>query len=220
MAMLALAPLAFAQCSDDKGGNKNDVPAAVVTLPDEYQSLQWTDQGGQKSITISSNVDLTPETSADWVTVTPATSYAKGVLKFFVECAENASIENREAEVSFTAADGTTVKITIRQSGKADMSLTAKDVIGRIKAGVNIGNTMEATGGETSWGNPQVNATYIAGLKDIEGGDPKQEIGARMPLTEQLMQQQRARNEQQAEQEQEEIEHEYSEDDLWRELDG
>lgn len=167
MAMLALAPVAFSQCSDDKGGSKNDVPAAVVTLPDEYQSLQWTDKGGQKSITISSNVDLTPETSADWVTVTPATSYTKGVLKFFVECAENTSIENREAEVSFTAADGTTVKITISQSGKADMSLTAKEVIGRIKVGVNIGNTMEATSGETSWGNPQVNATYIAGLKSM-----------------------------------------------------
>ena len=75
---------------------------------------------------------------------------------------------------------------------------------------------------EAHWGDPEENS-YIAGLKDIEGGDPKQEFGARMPLTEQLMQQQRARNEQQAEQaeqEQEEIEHEYSEDDLWRELDG
>lgn len=77
---------------------------------------------------------------------------------------------------------------------------------------------------EARWGDPE-ESSYIAGLKDIEGGEMEQEIDARMPLSVQLMQQQRARNEQQEKEQQqddqqEEFEHEYSENDFWREFDG
>nr|WP_243415188.1 glycoside hydrolase family 5 protein [Altererythrobacter segetis] len=47
----------------------------------------------------------------------------------------------------------------------AGMSSTAVDIAGRIKAGWNIGNTLEAIGGETAWGNPLISKAYVDFVK-------------------------------------------------------
>lgn len=41
------------------------------------------------------------------------------------------------------------------------MSSTAEDIAAKIRLGLNIGNTLEAIGGETFWGNPQITQTMI-----------------------------------------------------------
>ena len=41
----------------------------------------------------------------------------------------------------------------------------ASDVAGRINVGWNIGNSLEATGGETAWGNPLVSQQLINSVK-------------------------------------------------------
>lgn len=51
----------------------------------------------------------------------------------------------------------------------ADMTGMEKDaqqIAADIRLGWNIGNTMEATGGETAWGNPEVSAALIKLVKD------------------------------------------------------
>jgi endoglucanase len=45
------------------------------------------------------------------------------------------------------------------------MSSTAMQLAARIKVGLNIGNTMEATGGETAWGNPLITNDLIKTIK-------------------------------------------------------
>jgi endoglucanase len=45
------------------------------------------------------------------------------------------------------------------------MSSNAVTLAGKIKAGINIGNTLEATGGETAWGNPQITLQQIQLIK-------------------------------------------------------
>lgn len=45
------------------------------------------------------------------------------------------------------------------------MSGMAMDVAGHIKAGWNIGNTLEAIGGETAWGNPKISKAYVDAIK-------------------------------------------------------
>lgn len=47
------------------------------------------------------------------------------------------------------------------------MESDAKTLAAKIYAGVNIGNTLEATGGETAWGNPRISEAYIKGLKAL-----------------------------------------------------
>lgn len=41
------------------------------------------------------------------------------------------------------------------------MTSTATEIAGRIKLGWNIGNTLEAIGGETAWGNPQISRELV-----------------------------------------------------------
>lgn len=45
------------------------------------------------------------------------------------------------------------------------MDRTATDIAEGIRLGWNIGNTLEATGGETAWGNPEVTSELIALVK-------------------------------------------------------
>ncbi|WP_264535452.1 glycoside hydrolase family 5 protein [Flavobacterium sp. N1736] len=45
------------------------------------------------------------------------------------------------------------------------MSSTAAQLAAKIKLGWNIGNTLEATGGETAWGNPKVTKALIDAVK-------------------------------------------------------
>jgi endoglucanase len=45
------------------------------------------------------------------------------------------------------------------------MSSTAVQLAAKIKLGWNIGNTMEATGGETAWGNPKITKALIDAVK-------------------------------------------------------
>lgn len=45
------------------------------------------------------------------------------------------------------------------------MGSTAVAIAGRIQAGWNIGNTLEAIGGETAWGNPPIDREYVGFIK-------------------------------------------------------
>jgi aryl-phospho-beta-D-glucosidase BglC (GH1 family) len=47
------------------------------------------------------------------------------------------------------------------------MTRTATEIAGRIKLGWNIGNTLEAVGGETAWGNPAVTQKLIDKVKTL-----------------------------------------------------
>lgn len=46
------------------------------------------------------------------------------------------------------------------------MDITAVQIASRIKLGINLGNTMEAIGGETAWGNPLITEAQVQFLKD------------------------------------------------------
>lgn len=68
---------------------------------------------------------------------------------------------------------------------------------------------------EEHWGEKLEEASFLDALNDLEGEVREQEIETKKPLTVQLMKQQRERNEYQNK---EEKNHEYSENDIWREL--
>ena len=47
------------------------------------------------------------------------------------------------------------------------MTSTAVDIAARIKLGINIGNTLEAVGGETIWGNPMITQALVDKYKAL-----------------------------------------------------
>ena len=48
----------------------------------------------------------------------------------------------------------------------AGMDSDAMQIASKIKMGINIGNTLEAMGGETNWGNPAISTAYMKLIKD------------------------------------------------------
>lgn len=111
---------------------------------------------------------------ADWVQLSSQTGN-KGITSISVDASENTETSARSATLTLTASSVPAVQITISQSGvlypsynkspiapdATGMSSTATQIAANIKLGLNIGNTLEAIGGETAWGNPAITSDLI-----------------------------------------------------------
>ena len=90
----------------------------------------------------------------------------------------------REGEVKITSG-GASISLPVSQEAfvaapadKSGMESTAMQLAGKLGAGFNIGNTFDShPNGETSWGNPVINRTFIKGLADAGVGT------VRLPVT-------------------------------------
>lgn len=99
-----------------------------------------------------------------WMTQTSLTADA---VTFSVS-GNSGDARQGEVVISLASAPSVSASILVTQAAMPQLSgLTAAQIAVRITAGVNIGNTLEATGGETAWGNPAINRQYIQGLKAL-----------------------------------------------------
>ncbi len=136
-------------------------------------------EGGVSSITVTSN--------GKWSINNPATSWLKlnqttgneGSTELSLTALPNALGVSRSAVLIFTSDNGQAKRLTLSQvstlfpsyntSPKAPdqtgMSSTAVQLAAKMHLGWNIGNTMEAEGGETGWGNPQITESYVKFVK-------------------------------------------------------
>ena len=85
----------------------------VVTL--DKNAYEATPAGGSDAVKVTANTDWTATSSADWVTVAPATG-AAGEATATVTVAANATAQAREAKVTFNAGDAK-AEYTISQEG-------------------------------------------------------------------------------------------------------
>lgn len=81
-----------------------------------------------------------------------------------------ASCQKRTAlavhQLSATASNGyPSYNVSPVKPDTAGMSSTAGQLAAKMNIGWNLGNTLEATGGETAWGNPKVTAALIKEIK-------------------------------------------------------
>lgn len=135
----------------------------------EHKNYTATTVGGDITVNIQSGLDYTTTIPQEWITL-KSTSADKKTQVFTI--AENPTNITRTGLIIYASED---LKDTIKvvQTGKnlsvpADatgMSSTATELAKKIKIGLNIGNTMEATGGETGWGNPLITNNLIKAIK-------------------------------------------------------
>ncbi len=108
--------------------------------------------------------EITVESYAAWITLE---TLSDNTYTFAI-AANN--VGQRTGYIVFTYGD-VTAQISVTQASgmtaASTLSVTAKELASKINAGINIGNTLEATSGETSWGNPKVTERYISGLKTL-----------------------------------------------------
>ncbi|MDR0231175.1 MAG: DNA mismatch repair protein, partial [Dysgonamonadaceae bacterium] len=119
------------------------------------------------SFTIESSGEYKVEVSNSWIIVPLGSSTRRD---FVIEA--NSSLAPREGTITFTLGSFKEV-ITIKQAGttfdipndKTGMESNAITLASKMYAGWNIGNTLEAIGGETAWGNPKITEEYVKILK-------------------------------------------------------
>lgn len=155
------------------------------TLTVNVNAIEFENTEDYFELSINTNVDtwVVSTSGTSWLTLDKSTG-SSGVTMVTISAANNASITARTAVITVNANGISAVKITVNQKGAfstngiypdynlnpipadaSGMSLTAQELAAKISIGWNIGNTLEATGGETAWGNPMVTKELIATVK-------------------------------------------------------
>ena len=178
---LAVVFLGIFSCSSDSGSNP-DVKPSVKTLTVNVSSIDFITAGSSSDITVTTNVDAWTISSSDssWIQLS-RTSGTSGSTSVSVTAAANTATTARSATITFSSSQVASVIITVNQAAfvppvansypsyntnpivadATGMSSSAVQLAAKIKLGWNIGNTLEATGGETAWGNPKVTKALI-----------------------------------------------------------
>jgi len=143
-------------------------------------SYKFAELGGNSTLTVTMNGSgwsvLSDQT---WCTVSLNTS-KKASDQLVVTASANTVTSERTAKLTFVMDNKAVVYVNISQSPKTNlyasykdsiaadatgMSSTAMEISKKIKVGWNIGNTLEATGSETAWGNPMITNDLIKLVK-------------------------------------------------------
>lgn len=88
---------------------------------------------------------------------------------------ENTQLYPRTTEITFKSGSDS-YQVSVRQEAnsedipepdKTGMESDAKTLMKKMNLGINLGNTLEAVGGETSWGAPKTTETIIRYFKEL-----------------------------------------------------
>jgi endoglucanase len=145
-----------------------DAPQLSVSSSEEI----FTAEGGTSEITISSNTKWSVSNATLWFWATASATAGNGQIILNVQ--SNPLNTERSATISVSAGS-ISKQIKVRQLSKANgdsipadatgMSSNAVQLAAKIKLGFNIGNTLEAIGGETNWGNPKITKAFVDFVK-------------------------------------------------------
>jgi aryl-phospho-beta-D-glucosidase BglC (GH1 family) len=171
----------FSSCKDKEPVTTNTdsvvVEQIIQIAPD---SLKFSESGGNDTIAITMNGSAwTVLSDQSWCTVSINTS-TKTSDKLVVTTLTNTVASTRTAKLTFVMDYKKVITFKIIQAPKTGiypsykdsiapdatgMSSTAMQLAQKIKVGLNIGNTLEASGGETGWGNPLITNDLIKAIK-------------------------------------------------------
>src|SRR5664280_2172857 len=168
-------------------GNANPVQVIVsqpsseylYTLEAEDTLLSFDRAGNTIALNVTSDApQWTISSDADWVELSQTTG-DKSTTSISISALGNTGNNARSATLTLSAGSAPTVIVSVRQRGQlypgyntspiepdaSGMSSTPMEIANKIKVGLNIGNTLEAIGGETAWGNPQITNDLIKLVK-------------------------------------------------------
>jgi endoglucanase len=168
--MLALA--GSASCKKDEPQSINLYVSPVT--------IEFEAEGGSNELHVSSNTNWTISDTSDWCNESVQAS--EGNLEVTVSASLNGLEGSRSTTIFITARD-IIKEVQVTQKGLSNSDtipafiyeippdntgmreLTSIELAKEMKVGWNIGNTLDATGGETSWGNPKITKVLIDSVK-------------------------------------------------------
>lgn len=178
-AIFCFAFLGVFACSSEKESGET---TTEKTLAVNTNKIDFDAKGNAVNINVAATVTnwTISAANADWLQLSK-TAGTNGTSLVAITALANTTGATRTAVVKISSAEAATVEVAVSQvSGTVEpvglypsyntnpiaadatgMGSTATQLAAKIKLGWNIGNTMEATGGETAWGNPKVTKALI-----------------------------------------------------------
>lgn len=168
---LALFTIFFLfSCGEEKEAEPN-----ILSINPE--SLTVAESGETLTVSINSNTDWKANSTNDWISFSPA--FGTGDEDLQVMVSPNPNSESREGNVRVSIS-GLVRNLKVNQLGAvasnpdyyipADENgmrpISSLDLSKLMGAGWNLGNSLEAIGGETAWGNPMVSKELIEQVKN------------------------------------------------------
>ena len=166
-----------------KAGDANEIIVVVKQAASDYlyalssdvTTLGFSVSGNTLSFKVSTTAESwSIQDSISWLSFSTKQG-VKGETTVSLTSSANSGQNARQATFVIKADYAPAVTITVNQNGElypnyntnpipADetgMESTAGELANKINIGWNIGNTLEAIGGETAWGNPMVSTALI-----------------------------------------------------------
>lgn len=176
--LLCVAFLGLWACSSDSGTDKKP---EIITLSADTNNIDFQTKGNTVPVKVTTNATAWTVATSDaaWIQLSQH-SGGTGTTTLNITASENTAAITRTAVITISSNQAASVQITVSQVGAAPvtslypsyntnplpadatgMASNAVELAAKIKLGWNIGNTLEATGGETNWGNPKVTKALI-----------------------------------------------------------
>lgn len=169
------------------GTDETSSPPTDAQLSVTPQSIASAAQGDSARLNVNSNTDWHVVIEVDWLTSTPSSGTGDQMIDLTIQPNENS--EERSALVTLSAED-IVRSISITQAGISDTDeplagdfevppnsagirdLSSVELVPLLGIGWNLGNSLDAIGGETNWGNPLasqqlMNAVKAAGFDSV-----------------------------------------------------
>ncbi|TWI92327.1 cellulase family glycosylhydrolase [Chitinophaga japonensis] len=156
--------------------NKKD--AVTPELSVSLAEITFQADGGSSDLTITSNAQWYISNPASaWLQLSQAAGNSSTTVQ--LTAVANATGATRSAVLEVSMQNGQVRRITVSQAShiypgynispkpadSSGMGSNAVQLAARFKLGWNIGNTLEAIGGETAWGNPLITESYVRFVK-------------------------------------------------------
>ncbi len=151
----------------------------LYSLGVDKTSLDFAQKGGSFALTINTDApQWTLSADTGWLQLSQETGN-QGITTINVTASENNNFGSRSATITLSAEDAPIVNVSVTQKGRiypsyntspaepdiSGMSSNAQELASKITLGWNLGNSLEAIGGETAWGNPRVTQALIDTVK-------------------------------------------------------
>lgn len=158
-----------------KGAEVNGSVKVVQTANDyllvAQHAYDLSGEGGEFVVEMQTTGDCQVEIDADWIQRVETRAVETRTETFAADV--NATGDVRTATIVFTL-DDLTESVTVTQQAlsvpepdKTGMELDAADLMKNIKIGWNLGNSLEAAGGETAWNNPVTTLAMITKIREM-----------------------------------------------------
>jgi len=140
-----------------------------IMLADGFTVPEMPDAGGELVLPVLATGPFTADCDS-WIKRVEVTDRVLSGETTAFTIARNISDRPRTGHITLTLVDDASKVLIIEvtqaasaTAGKTDE--TAMETARKISIAINIGNTLEATGGETAWGAAPINEDYVSAIK-------------------------------------------------------